>query len=254
MSASGTIFNIQHFSVNDGPGIRTTIFLKGCPLSCWWCHNPESRSPEIVEVNGKTIGKIYTVDEVFKIINKDRIFFEQSGGGVTFSGGEPLVQLSFLTEILKKCKENDIHTAVDTTGYTDKKSLDNIIPYTDLFLFDLKIIDPENHLKYTSASNEKILNNLKHFVSENSNVIIRIPLIPKITVTTENIKEIIKYLQTNSPEVEIDLLPYHKIANGKYDKLGIKNLMGNLPELTPEEIQEQVKKFESAGFTVNVGG
>ena len=137
MALKGTVYNIQQFSVHDGPGIRTTVFLKGCPLTCWWCHNPESRSPEIVHANGKTIGMRYTPDELVEILIKDEVFFDQSKGGVTFSGGEPLEQPEFLFEVLKQCKANGIHTAVDTSGYAEREVFERIMPHTDLFLFDL---------------------------------------------------------------------------------------------------------------------
>ncbi len=151
MSTTGIIFNIQQFSVNDGPGIRTTVFFKGCPLGCWWCHNPESKSFDIEKINGKTLGQEYTVDELFKEIEKDRIFYEESNGGVTFSGGEPFSQPKFLKEILVRCKKNGISTAIDTSGYIDTNILKQFVKITDLFLYDLKLIDPVLHLKYTDS-------------------------------------------------------------------------------------------------------
>jgi len=254
MSLQGTIFNIQHFSVNDGPGIRTTVFMKGCPLTCWWCHNPESRSQEILKVNGKTIGQLYSAEELFGILIKDRIFYDQSGGGVTFSGGEPLTQLAFLEEILIRCRENDIHTAVDTSGYADKKSIEKILPYTDLFLYDLKIIDPVDHLKYTSVSNKEIFENLEYIIEQETEVIIRIPLIPNITTTNENLESLIRYLKGFTTYPGVDLLPYHIIANGKYDKLKMKNLMTGIKELTKKEIDCIADQFVSSGIQVTIGG
>jgi pyruvate formate lyase activating enzyme len=137
MMVKGVIFNIQRFSVNDGPGIRTTIFLKGCPLSCGWCHNPEGRQFEPSAINGNEIGSELTTGELLTEIGKDRIFYEESGGGVTFSGGEPLAQPEFLEEMLTRCRDNGFHSAIDTSGYADKALFKKILPITDLFLFDL---------------------------------------------------------------------------------------------------------------------
>jgi len=194
MSSTGIIFNIQRFSVNDGPGIRTTVFMKGCPLRCWWCHNPEGIGFE-PEVNGRTgIGNYYTVDELFEKIVKDRIFYEESEGGVTFSGGEPLSQIDFLTKILDKCNSTGVHTVVDTSGYVNKTLLKEITDKTDLFLYDLKLMDPVQHLKFTEVSNTEILDNLGYLLSKKAEVIIRIPMIPEITATIENMKAIRDFL------------------------------------------------------------
>src|SRR6056297_2087907 len=158
-----TIFDIKHFAVHDGPGIRQTIFFKGCPLNCWWCHNPESqnKTPENYTQTNKLDGKTFrkeatlgyqiSVEELIKIIVGDQIFFEESGGGVTFSGGEPLMQSDILLEILKRCKENNIHTCIDTTGFASGETLQVIAEKNDLFLYDLKLIDDELHQKYTGV-------------------------------------------------------------------------------------------------------
>jgi len=254
MSSNGTIYNIQHFSVHDGPGIRTTVFFTGCPLTCWWCHNPESRSAEIEHMNGSTIGKTYTVQELFDILKKDIIFYDQSGGGVTFSGGEPVSQVDFLSEILKLCHANGIHTAIDTSGFADQGSFAKILPDTDLFLYDLKLMDPDLHKKYTSVSNICILKNLDFLLRNKARVIIRIPLVPEITNTEINIGLVQEFLGKYHPLPEINLLPYHRTAVGKYEKLNIKSKMTGSRELTKHEIENTLQLFRSSGHQVKLGG
>ncbi|MBN2174785.1 MAG: glycyl-radical enzyme activating protein [Bacteroidales bacterium] len=254
MSVAGIIFNIQRFSVNDGPGIRTTVFLKGCPLSCWWCHNPEGRAQGIVKINGNTIGQSITPEKLLKILLKDRVFYEESGGGVTFSGGEPLAQPEFLSEILSLCRQAGIHTTVDTTGYADQAIFKDMLPITDLWLYDLKLMDPVQHLKYTEVSNYEILANLEYLMKNQAQVIIRIPLIPGITATQVNIEQLITYLDKFDPKPEVNLLPYHKIAIGKYQKFNITDRMIGVEELSKEETDRYAAQFENSYFMVQIGG
>ena len=254
MSKKGIIFNIQRFSVNDGPGIRTTVFMKGCPLSCWWCHNPESRQFGKQILNGRQMGEDYTAEQLLNEIEKDRIFYDESGGGVTFSGGEPLAQPVFLAEMLDICREADIHTAVDTTGYAGLDLIEKIGTRADHILYDLKLMDPVEHLKYTGISNTEILENLDYLLSNGSNVIIRIPLIPGITDTKENLDKILEFLSGYNKQPEVNLLPYHRIAEGKYHKYGIKYKMNGVNELTDDEIAKYKTLFEKAGFKVKIGG
>ena len=254
MANKGFIFNIQRFSVHDGPGIRTTVFLKGCPLGCWWCHNPESLGFD-EEINGKSgVGKYYTVDELFKEIIKDQVFYEESGGGVTFSGGEPLSQINFLEEILDKCTSVGIHTAIDTSGYANKSLLKKIADKTDLFLYDLKLMDPIQHLKFTEVSNTEILENLDFLLSKKYEVSIRIPMIPEITATTENINTIKNFLKKYDPKPIVHLLPYHSIAEGKYEKYGFKNKMSGSRNITEKEINECKLILSTSGIDVKIGG
>lgn len=253
MSKQGIIFNIQHFSVNDGPGIRTTVFLKGCPLACGWCHNPEGISKDIQKLNGEIFGQKVTPEEVFEEIKKDVVFFDESGGGVTFSGGEPLAQPGFLSEVIHLCNQNGIHTAVDTTGYANLKLIKKLESKADLYLYDIKFIDPVLHIKHTGVSNTEILENLDHLLSNNKNVIIRFPMIPGITFTEQNINEIIEFLSKYKNKPEVNLLPYHRIAKGKYDKFNLKYKISG-KELTERNIKETEQKFLTAGFTTKVGG
>ncbi len=254
MSHKGIIFNIQRFSVNDGPGIRSTVFFKGCPLGCRWCHNPESRQFGKQVLNGKQLGEDYTPQQLLDEVEKDRLFFDESGGGVTFSGGEPLSQPLFLTEMLDLCKESGIHTAVDTTGYASRELIEKVGSKADLILYDLKLMDPVEHLKYTDISNTEILENLDYLLGNGSNVIVRIPLIPGISATRENLEKSIEFISGYDKRPEVNLLPYHRIAEGKYNKYGLKYMMQGVEELTEDEIAEHKALFEDAGFIVKIGG
>ncbi len=257
---SGFIFNIKKFAIHDGPGIRTTVFLTGCPLKCRWCHNPESirdiprsaisgRSGEISEY----ACEIYSVSRLEREILKDLIFYDESGGGVTFSGGEPLVQWKFLIETMRRMKQHEIHTALDTTGYTPADTIEKVIPFTDLFLFDLKIMNENEHIKYTGVSNKLILSNLEYLYNSGANVQIRIPLIPGITDTAENITETARYLTRFERIKKIDLLPYNEIAESKYKRLGITSGLNNLKTQSDEEL-EKIKSFFPDCFDINFRG
>ncbi len=254
MQPVGTIFNIQRFSIHDGPGTRTTIFFKGCPLACWWCHNPEGRSSAIEERNGQTIGREISADELMDEILKDRILYEESGGGVTFSGGEPLAQPAFLEEMLRRCREHGIHTAIDTSGYVSKASLRKALPLADLFLFDLKIMDPVKHLRYTDVSNTEIIDNLEYLLSKKARVIVRIPVIPGITFTAENLDQIAGYLRQFDPRPEVNLLPFHRIGESKYNRYNIKYRMPSKKEPNLKDIVSLSTTFEKEGIPVKIGG
>lgn len=261
-----TIFDIKHFAVHDGPGIRQTIFFKGCPLKCWWCHNPESQdiNPEkFIQVNkldGEefkkevTVGYQITTEELFNIILGDQIFFEESNGGVTFSGGEPLIQADFLFEIIKKCKQIGIHTCIDTTGFASEKTIEKIAEVANCFLFDIKIIDNELHQKYTGVPVDGILENLQWLDQNSKNVILRFPVIPGITDTQKNISEIKTFIKSLKNINQIDLLPYHNISNGKYNRFKKDNKMKDTKPLSDEDILKLKLEFESIGFKVGIGG
>ena len=242
-----TIFDIQRNSYVDGPGIRTTVFFKGCNLRCKWCHNPESQNPkkEILFYHSKCTGcgkckdlstdnenflcfndakeicgKEYMVDEVFKEVVKDKAYYETSNGGVTFSGGECMIQIDFLCEILKMCKENDIHTAVDTAGHMPWESFDKILPFTDLFLYDIKAMNEEIHKEYTGVTNTCILENLKKLLKSNVDVWVRIPVIPGVNDTEDEMQKIKSFFDINSYPEKVELLPYHAMGEHKYASLG----------------------------------
>ncbi|MCD6564581.1 MAG: glycyl-radical enzyme activating protein [Bacteroidales bacterium] len=263
----GLIFDIKKFALHDGPGIRTTVFLKGCPLNCLWCHNPESRCFDtesyirVDKLDGKsfnkqkTIGNWMTVEEVIIEIEKDKMFYEESNGGVTFSGGEPFAQYEFLTGLLIVCRKKNIHTTVDTTGYIKREQLNKIHKLVDLFLYDLKHMDDKLHKKYTGVSNKLIIENLKWLSNRKSNIKIRFPVVPGYNDSEKNI-DLMRFLLENLyPDVRhIDLLPYHKMAGSKAKRLGLKQQVGGIEEPDARKLGYIRKKFEEIGFTVGIGG
>jgi len=262
-----TIFDIKRFAVHDGPGIRTTVFLKGCPLSCRWCHNPESMSAAICSVaktvrigdktftEDETVGSEMTVEDVMKELRKEQVFMEESDGGVTFSGGEPLLQHAFLTEVLASCQAEGMHTVVDTSGFAQWESLEKVARHTDLFLYDLKLMDDDLHKICTGVSNKLILENLRRLLDSGKKVRIRLPMIPGITFTETNIRQTLEYLCSLSKPVEgVDLLPYHNTASHKYERFGINNSLKDLKTVTKTDLFEAQKLFEQAGFDVKIGG
>ncbi len=299
----GTVFNISRYAIHDGPGIRTTLFLKGCPLSCWWCHNPEGISPEpelslrlnrcircgtcvehcpnhaisILEDEDvardepkcqlcfecarvcpadarEIVGKTMTVAEVMAEVRKDVAFYDESGGGVTFSGGEPLMQPAFLIELLDACGECGIHRAVDTSGYAAKETVLEVARRTDLFLYDIKIMDPAKHRKYTGTSNERILDNLKALSCRDVDIRIRVPLLPGINDDQDNIERTGAFLQMLHRVFYVDILPYHAIAAGKYERFGYTNRLNGLGAPEPARVREVADILSSYGLCVTIGG
>jgi pyruvate formate lyase activating enzyme len=269
----GTVFNMQHYSVHDGPGIRTIIFLKGCPLHCRWCSNPESQfpGPEVAfnpekciggeckmcaqkahehvswddEINRPVMlshqtedvvnaarlcpakamtiyGKPMTVSDIIKEIEKDETFYARSGGGVTFSGGEPLLQFEFLKEVLTECKRRSIHTAIETTAFADWEDVRDIFAMLDYIMVDIKHIDPEKHKAWTGVTNEVTLENLKHLHQEfpNKHVRVRTPVIPGFNDDAETLKAIADFVKTELPNAEYELLKYHRFGLNKYEFIG----------------------------------
>lgn len=258
------IFDIKHFAVHDGPGLRTTIFFKGCPLRCWWCHNPESISqePQHIEVvrrvgrntfpEKQLIGQKLTSDEVIFEIEKDLLFFEESGGGVTFSGGEPLMHANYIEILASRCKEKNIHTALDTSGFVNQTKLQGILPFIDLFLYDIKFLDDNLHKRYTGVSNKSILDNFEFLIGEEKNIIIRYPLIPGINNSVCQLLELKDYLSGKVDELHF--LPYHTIAQHKYNQVGLMNKMQGVESLSEEEINKVLDIFQESGFVIKIGG
>lgn len=264
----GYIFDIKKYSINDGPGIRTTIFLKGCPLKCFWCHNPESQNnnPEEIEdctfrwrpSNNYSVSKIIgykiSTEELINEIEKDFLFYEESNGGVTFSGGEPMLQIDFLLEALKKCKENNFNTAIDTTGYAKFSDFEKIFNYTDIFLYDLKLMDNDLHEYYCGVPNKIIHDNLIKLSSISNNIILRIPIIPTITDTELNLTSMIEFISKLKNIKEIDLLPFHNTAKSKYEKMKRENKVANLVPPNDEEMYIIKNKFSQLNIPIKIGG
>ncbi|MFC1960385.1 glycyl-radical enzyme activating protein [Chloroflexota bacterium] len=294
----GKITHIQRFSIDDGPGIRTTVFLKGCSLNCIWCHNPECIHPDIQiqffadrcthcaacvqacsigaqKIIGgqraylrelcqgmgecikvcdfdalEKVGNDISADEAFQEINKDRVFYEQSEGGVTISGGEPLLQPDFTQAILNRCKQSCFHTAVDTAGHVPWNHFEKILPYTDLFLYDLKCINPEKHRSVTGSSNHLILENLSRLLQENKEIWVRIPLIPFINDQDEDILDFCTILSSMGQIQKIQLIPYHLLGVGKYASLDIPYQLMDAAPISSEKIEYVVDLFLKQGIHV----
>ncbi|MFX0069951.1 MAG: glycyl-radical enzyme activating protein [Candidatus Hermodarchaeota archaeon] len=296
----GVVFDIQHYAVYDGPGIRTTIFLKGCPLKCLWCHNPESQklNPEIsyfkekcvgcgkcveacpnnaltlteegvnrnkdlclicgkcVEVCPNEVMQIVglkrTVEEVVNIAEKDKPFYDNSGGGITISGGEPTLQSQFLLNLLKAFKERGIHTAIETCGFFKEELINDLTNLVDLFLFDIKHTDSNEHKKFTAVSNERILNNFAkvHSIVGSNRIIARIPIIPGVNTDLTTIEEIALFLRKINYTGSVHLMPYNKMAKTKYEKVGMGDLYRDMGDLTEEKLDKINQKFKEYNFEV----
>lgn len=298
---TANIFNIQKFSIHDGPGIRTTVFFKGCPLRCLWCHNPESQSfkkqmlfdgdkcvlcgkcvescpqgavkiqknvpvtdqdkcigcrkCEIYCIPGarQVAGMEYTVEEVMKEVMKDEVFYEQSGGGVTLSGGEPLAQTDFVEELLRELKKENIHTAVDTCGAVKFEDIKRISAYTDLFLYDVKLMDDKKHTEFIGMSNELIFDNLRKLSKIHKDINIRMPIIEGVNADVKHIQETIDLIKGMNI-VNVSLLPYHDIAKHKYKELGILYEEDRMSKPSDEKLQHFKGMFEKEGYKVKIGG
>lgn len=249
------ICDIKRFAVHDGDGIRTTVFFKGCPLKCLWCHNPESISfrPQPAFFENKCIGcgqckeegfteeaclgearvlygREVTVEQLLPLLTEDRAFYENSGGGVTLSGGECLCQADFCAELLRRLKQEGIHTAVDTCGFVSREAIDKVLPYTDVFLYDIKAFDEAVHIKCTGQSNRRILENLRYIDSCGKAIEVRIPFVPGYN--DDQMEKIAGLLRTLSNVKKTKLLPYHNYAGSKYEALGMEN---TLPPTLPTE-------------------
>lgn len=282
--STAIIFNIQKFCTDDGPGIRSTVFLKGCPLHCVWCHNPEGidinpildynaalcincqlcdtvckmgchsfdrathkidrkkcsacgNCVDVCPTNAINMcGKKMTVDEVVKIVLADKAFYKKSGGGATISGGEATMQIQFTKDLLAELKQNGIHTCVETSGFTTEQELQDIAPYTDLFLYDIKETNNDNHIKYTGVSNEIILKNIKMLDDRGYKVFIRCPIIPNINDRRDHFGELMRLKNSLNNCVGIQIVPYHRLGTGKLDRFGIdgENYLFEVP--TPSDI------------------
>jgi pyruvate formate lyase activating enzyme len=297
----GCVFNIERFAIRDGPGIRTTAFLKGCPLRCLWCANPESISPvpqlfylenlctrcyrcveacpnkattktpegaiainrSLCKACGKCVevcpnkarqisGNLMTVDEVLEEVKKDALFYQNSGGGVTFSGGEPTQQPEFLWHLLKRSQESGIQTALDTSGFVKPEILKRVLEHTDLVLYDIKHMDPAKHKELTGVDNRLILENAKMIAAMGKPMIIRVPLIPGHNDSKENIVALAEFMLSLGLK-RVDLLPYHSLGKIKYQRLGMEYKLSDLKPFAAGEVAKIKADLESYGLQVGVG-
>jgi pyruvate formate lyase activating enzyme len=236
-------------------------------MECIWCHNPESRRdfPENVisehRIGSKIfpckelIGQSMSVNEIISEIEKDNIFYEESGGGVTVSGGEPLLQFDFLMSLLSELKKSVYHVALDTTGFTDRNNIEAVSRYTDLFLYDIKHMINEEHIRYTGVPNTGILDNLRYLLDSNAEVILRIPVIPGINDTAQNISMLENFIAKHNDRIKhVHLLPFHNIAGNKYKKVGIENRMKSIPSLANNDLNLLKNRLEKTGIKVKTGG
>ncbi len=296
-----TVFAIKRYAIHDGPNIRTTVFFKGCPLSCWWCHNPEGISPTIEMTSDfskcigcrecisacqfealtlenkiiskqeelctscyecleicpalvfETTGYTTSTQELVEEIKKDIPFFDQSGGGVTVSGGEPLMQAQALINLLKECGKLSIHRTVDTSGFALTPTVLEVAEHTDLFLIDLKLMDNTAHEKYIGVSNELILKNIRALAEKKAQMIIRIPLIPGINDHKENIKSTAVFINSLPTEIAVEVLPYHSIASSKYNKLHMNYPGKDIPPSSKDDLQHTITLLNQYGLTAQKG-
>lgn len=286
------IFDIQRFSIQDGPGIRTTVFLKGCPLACIWCHNPESQAPgrEVMTLEHRCIrcgahlevcpggddrsgcttcgrcveacptgarqmaGRVYAIEELTRIVLQDRQFYEESGGGVTFSGGEPLLHPEYLAAALDAARVQGLHTAVDTCGFAAPGDLAAVAGLTDLFLYDLKLVDPERHQRHTGASNDLILDNLARLAREHGCLWIRIPVIPGVNDDDAAASAAAAFLAPLPGVREVHLLPYHPTGEAKFARLGRPYSLAGTPAPTAERMRTLAGIYADRGLMTRVVG
>jgi pyruvate formate lyase activating enzyme len=264
----GLIFSIKRYAIHDGPGIRVTFFLKGCPLDCWWCHNPEGKTsghltiPRIDMIGEREftteeqVGIEYSPEEIVQRAERDRVFMDHSGGGVTFSGGEPLLQHEFLHETLTLMKREGFHTAVDTSGYAPPEVLRSLMPVTDLFLYDLKHLDTEVHEKYTGVPNERIISNLDMLLDSGAELMLRIPVIPGVTAGSAYMEKLRLFIESRKSTAirEINLLPYHKTGSSKYRRFNIPDRMASVSQVSNGHLDEYIDLLTPLGIHVKKGG
>ena len=254
----GRIFNIQRFSIHDGPGIRTIVFFKGCFMRCAWCCNPESQNREIETLiegaKEKTVGRDVTVDEIMPELLSDMPYYRRSGGGITLSGGEVLCQADFARELLRECKENGLHTAVESAASSSFSEIEKILPYLDLYLMDIKHTDSQKHKEYTGVSNERILENARKIAESGVELIIRTPVIPGFNDTAEEIRAISHFARTLPGVKEHHLLPYHRLGQDKYAGLGRKYSLADIEPPSREKMEYLLSIAETSGLKCKIGG
>lgn len=257
-SVKGRIFDIQRFSIHDGPGIRTIVFLKGCVLRCRWCCNPESQEYHIQEmtVGGKpkTMGRDVTVAEVMEEVLKDEAYYRRSGGGLTLSGGECLCQPEFSAALLKAAQEAGLNTAIESTACAEYETIQKLLPYLDLYLLDIKHMNSEKHRAFTSQPNELILQNAQKLARDAKQLIIRVPVIPTFNDTPEEISAIAHFANSLPNVTQLHLLPYHRLGQDKYAGLGRNYTLADIEPMSKEKIQYLLEAAETSGLRCQIGG
>jgi pyruvate formate lyase activating enzyme len=290
MTPTGLIFNVQRFSMHDGPGLRTTVFMKGCPLACSWCHNPESQElpPAFVRlahrcmkcsrcsedelasptVFGKTecdvdacptgalqmIGERIDAPSLVQRVLRDRVFFDESHGGVTISGGEPLVQATFVIDVLKRLRASGVHTALDTCGFAPWENLRDAAAVSDLVLFDLKLMDNARHEAATGVGNERILANLRALAEVHANIWARFPVVPAVNDDEANVEETARFLCSLHPAPVVSLLPYHPTGEAKFARLGKHYSLHGTATPAPQQLDAIATRFRERGLMATIGG
>ncbi len=258
LDVKGRIFDIQRYSIHDGGGIRTIVFLKGCPLRCKWCCNPEGQhyNVEKMTLGGKEkfVGQDVTVGEIIDIVERDRIYYRRSGGGLTLSGGESLTQPDFAVALLKTAKERGINTAMESTGFADFSVISRYLPYLDLYLMDIKHMNSANHKEFTSQPNELILENAKKITDAGARLIVRTPVIPTFNATKEEIGEIAKFASSLKGVTQMHILPYHRIGTDKYKGLNRDYSLTGIEPPSKELMNELLEVVNSYGLKGQIGG
>ncbi len=254
----GRIFNIQRFSIHDGPGIRSIVFFKGCFMRCAWCCNPESQSYDIQTMveNGKekVVGRDVTVAEILPELLSDIPYYRRSGGGITLSGGEILGQPDFARDLLRACKDHGLHTAVESTANAPYENIEKILPYLDLYLMDIKHMDSAKHKEFTSAGNERILENAKKLSKSGVELVIRTPVVPGFNDTAEEIRAIAKFASTLDGVKQHHLLPYHRLGQDKYAGLDRNYALKGVEPPTQERMEYLLSVAEESGLRCQIGG
>ncbi len=302
VTTAGVVFDIRRFSIHDGPGIRTAVFLKGCPLRCAWCHNPEglSAAPELVWRGERCtrcgtciatcpegalawdgdvpvldecrctlcgecadachaearemLGRERTVEQVLAVAERDRPFYDESGGGVTFSGGEPLAQAEFLLELLRGCKARGLHTVLDTCGYAPWGTVDLVRPHVDLFLYDLKLMDEERHRRATGVSNALVLDNARALAKAGAQLNVRLPLVPGVNDDDDNVRATGTFLAGLAGPPPVTVLPYHRLGADKYRRLKREYSLDGVAAVGPERVEHVRDLLRAQGLQVDVEG
>jgi pyruvate formate lyase activating enzyme len=298
----GLITNIQRFSIHDGPGIRTVVFLKGCPLDCFWCHNPEAQQPqaELQWFAGRCIGcgacldrcsegahrieedhhhfrrelcqacgrcaetcfaealviaaRWWEAGELVELLLRDRAFYNRSGGGVTFSGGEPLLQAAFCLEVLRGCRGSGLHTAIETAAFCRWEELAELLPWLDLVIVDVKLLDDAAHRSATGVSNAPILENVRRLATTSVPLLVRTPVVPGVNDTPEAISALAAFLRAIPNLVAYELMPFHRMAEVKYRSLGLADRAGHLQPPAPETLRALAEEARAAGVqAVKIG-